>query len=68
MSRHAGKPRRKPCRARDRSYDSDRQTLALQDRTLLDVELDIGQQFVSGACGRADMFGVEAKRDKRLPH
>ena len=62
------KPRRQPCRARDRSDDADRKVLRFQHRALLDMQLEIGQQFAPRSRGGADMIGIEAELPQRIAH
>ena len=65
---HAGEPRRQTGGAGNRADHADRQIFRLQHRALLDVQLDIGQQFAARPCGGADMIGVETELNQRLAH
>ncbi len=48
--------------------DADRKIFRFEHRALLDMQLEIGQQFAAGARGGADMIGIEAEFLQRLAH
>ena len=50
----------------DRRHDADRQPRRLEHRSLLDVELDVGEHVARGERGVADARGIEAERAHRV--